>query len=59
MIDVDHERARAGGATSTPTFFISAGGRTGIGVIGAAPFEAFKTALDSALAVAGKGGPTP
>jgi protein-disulfide isomerase len=59
MIDTDHERARAGGATSTPTFFISAGGRTGIGVIGAAPFEAFKAALDSALAVAGKGGPTP
>jgi protein-disulfide isomerase len=59
MIDTDHQRARAGGASSTPTFFISAGGRTGIGVIGAASFATFQAALDSALAVAGKGGPTP
>ena len=53
LIDADVDRATRSGAGSTPHFFI--GGRA---IIGAQPYEAFKSAIEAALAAA-PSKPTP
>ena len=45
LIDADHDRSRSAGVQSTPTFFI--GDRK---LEGAYPTDAFRAAIDSALA---------
>jgi protein-disulfide isomerase len=52
LIQADHDRALAAGATSTPTFII--GGKL---VVGAIPLAEMRAAVDSALAQAGKSTP--
>lgn len=52
LIQGDHDRALAAGATSTPTFLI--GGEM---VVGAVPIADMRKAVDSALAKAGKSSP--
>ena len=52
LIQADHDRALAAGATSTPTFLIGGGL-----VVGAVPIADMRKAVDSALAKAGKSSP--
>lgn len=52
LIQADHDRALAAGATSTPTFLIG-----GDVVVGAIPIADMRKAVDSALAKAGKSSP--
>ena len=48
-VEADVEQGRQLGVTGTPTFFIN-----GVPLVGAAPYEAFKEAIDQALREAGK-----
>lgn len=52
LIQADHDRALAAGATSTPTFLIGGGL-----VVGAVPITDMRKAVDSAIAKAGKSSP--
>ncbi len=54
LIDADIDRATRIGVGSTPSFLV--GGRP---LVGAQPFEAFKQAIDAALAAAAKQKPKP